>query len=205
MADPDKKVAARQRYMMYEDHQKIADDLGVSLNTVLNWIAKSGWKSEREATQKMVIDATITRYNDRKKEYLPKILEASLALIHNALDTRIKKLPEEPMTIREAAEVSVLMGNLDKLQRLDAGEPTEIQARAYAPITIEQLRSAIAKDPFLDVIPVKHTRITGEENASNNGGDADSTAAGASEDLLGTGTSEEGARHSSKDPLADNT
>lgn len=158
------KLKARELYLRYRTPKQIAKELDIPEMKVNNWIygsrdSSENWKRERDELAKEVISETLDRYSVRRKQYLPQILETSLALVLNAVQTRAKDMDASPVTLKEAEVISNLITNLDKLNRLDAGEATDIIQEKKATITIEDLKKAVEKDYFLEVTPTGETKL----------------------------------------------
>lgn len=91
-------------------------------------------------------------YIARKRELLPKVLSSGLNLILNAFAQREKDAEAgDKLTMAEAKLISDVIGNLDKIIRLDAGDPTEIvDVNKTVPTTFQDIKRILLKDPFLD-------------------------------------------------------
>ena len=152
-----KKIVAHEMYMRFESNDKIARDLKLPKDTVRTWIfgqnGNEGFRHKRDRVTKEIITEATNTYKQRKAEYLPEILEVSIALVLNAVKNRALTMTEEPVTLSEARTISDLISNLDKLQRLDAGEATDILEERKATITIDDLKNAVLKDYFLEILP----------------------------------------------------
>ena len=91
-------------------------------------------------------------YIARKKELLPKVLSSGLNLIFNAFRQRELDMEAgEKITMQEAKIISDVVGNLDKIIRLDAGDPTEIvDMNKTVPTTFADIKRILLKDPFIN-------------------------------------------------------
>lgn len=152
------KATAKKFYMEGMEAGTISQKLNVKYATVQNWITGQGgkteaWKEQREKAYKTVVAKVVDKTIREKEKLLPGILQIGLELIQKTFEHRLAETAINPMTIREAKEVSDIVSNIDKLMRLEAGTATEIVNQQYGPVTIEQLKNAIRNDPFLEAIP----------------------------------------------------
>lgn len=130
--------------------QEIADKLGCSYSTVAGWIgSRKGWREEREH----LVNEFLRETRQRHANKLGNCIGLGVDLIEQALKARKEKLGEDgkpvPLSMREAATVSEILTQFDKILRLEYGKPTEITTAQASPVTIEQLREYIVQDPFL--------------------------------------------------------
>ena len=93
-------------------------------------------------------------YVSEKAKLLPQVLSCGLNLIYNAFKHREES--GDPLNLHETKIVSEVIGNLDKIIRLDAGKATEIvDVQKTIPSTFADILKALKKDPFIDVTILK--------------------------------------------------
>lgn len=89
--------------------------------------------------------------------------EATIKILSKALNHLATR--DIPPTMQEARMASDIMSSLDKITRLDEGNPTDIISDDK-PLTITEVQKKIAKDPFaipaVGYVEVENT--TNEEN-----------------------------------------
>lgn len=140
----------------------IVKETGVDPDALHHWIY-SGTNTERrwkdiydEQTQRM-LDAI----HGRSKRNIGKIWDVGSALIYNSLVARAAEKDRDgnpvPLNLREAKTVSEILTNFTKLRMADAGEPVGDtgSGSSLAPVTIDELKDAVLKDKFIDLIPMK--------------------------------------------------
>ena len=145
---------ARLFYFQYVPVEEISKRLEVPAKTISIWARKYKWDLERKGQLAEVLNDT----KDQGQKTLAHISKVSLALIYKSLASRAEQ--QDALTLREAQIVTDIVTKLDRIARLDAGNPTDIieDSRHVAPITINELRKIVAKDEFIDVIPLKKRR-----------------------------------------------
>lgn len=136
----------------------IAEKTGVDKEEIRTLIAANRWKQLREQNVKeLVADIKVAR-----KLAIPEAIECGMNLILNALRHRVST--GEILSIYDAKIVSSIISDIDKLARLDAGEPTSIsEVNRIIPTTLEELKKIVARDPFIDTIELTKD-ITYSEN-----------------------------------------
>lgn len=177
LSDEVRKDMAFVSYMRGASNEEIRKELGLETSGMVSvWAKEYGWKEERERIRKEIIQHSLDKYNAKRKEILPTILGASYELILGALQHRAKQAQEgEPVKLSEAKAIAEIVGNLDKLHRLDNNEATDIVEERAKTITIEDLKKAVKRDYFIDVdtdgppeILSPNQAIERSENASTN-------------------------------------
>lgn len=84
---------------------------------------------------------------------MSEVGSVSLRLVLHALKTREKELDDKPMSLQEAKLVAEIFADVDKIIKLDQGQPTE--RFEIVPIQMKDLRDALIKDKFLDIVPTE--------------------------------------------------
>tara|TARA_R100000152_G_C6761923_1_gene186113 strand:+ start:851 stop:1402 length:552 start_codon:yes stop_codon:yes gene_type:complete len=168
-------VKARELYMSYKTLKEIAEALDMPYKTVQFHSAK--WKKDRD----LMKNELLRELTENKKTVLTSLVGNSLECVDRAIaDLKNRK---NPPSIKEARMLTHIVSEIDKILRLDEGEPTDIIAE-HKPATIIELREKLKRDPFyiedanFREIAYEET-ITNSTNDSTNGDGGD--AAGSSD------------------------
>lgn len=156
------KSDAKILYLEGKPFTKICELTGVPLNTLKRWIYVGAsderpWKELLQEHTNEIVDEIYLR----TKTNTARIFEVGIPLIYNSIVYRAKKKgPDgapQPLSIKEARELTEILTAFDKLRRLDANQPTSIEEtrQHFVPVTIDELRAAVIKDEFIDLIPLK--------------------------------------------------
>lgn len=133
---------ARRLYMSYKTRKEIVDATGININTLASYIDK--WRPERELAKSEMFSALA----DSKKRFF-------VDLANNGLEILVRSLREmnrdgavlEPKQLRE---ISSIIGEIDKIIRLDDGNPTEI-TESLKPATRADIIQLLKSDPFQEI------------------------------------------------------
>lgn len=137
----------------------MSNEYAIDRKILRRWVRQrdsvgKSWATSRDD----VLAFNIQESQANRQGILMDITKVSLTMVHEALQARSATLDKngerKPLTLMEAKMVSDIVCQFDKLQRLDIGLPTEI-SKANFSCTVEDLKSAIQKDQFLDLIPLK--------------------------------------------------
>ena len=154
----EKLKKAKALYMQYISRNAIAEKAGIPASTVYHHI-KTKWRDERELMKAELI----AQMTESKKANFTKMTSASIEILQRALTTLAKR--GEAPTMQEACKVSEIMSTLDRITRLDDGDPTDIISNQEKPLTIEVLKEKIAKDPF-EAVEYKELKIEKDKEES---------------------------------------
>lgn len=160
---------AKILFMQFVPRDEIVRRLDMSEVTFSIWVNKYGWEKERNE----VVRSVVNDVKDQGRRVLAEVSRISLSMVYKSLSHRSQQ--PAPLTLREAQVVTDILSKLDRIARLDDGEPTDIVAGSerLAPISIEELRTIVAKDAFIDIIPIKKTKdVTNAANTGPMGHDA---------------------------------
>jgi hypothetical protein len=153
---------AKSLFMDYVAVTDIASMLGVNKDTLYYHTRK--WKSERVL---------------RANEMLADLSDSKIARMSNTFSDSFKSIqkwveiksrhPEE-LTPHEVKTMMSIISEMDKITRLDAGNPTDIVENT-APVDIIEVRKKIVKaDPFLeeaDYEELPHVKKDSEDQTEN--------------------------------------
>lgn len=150
--DPGVKEAAHARYLTGSELAAISRELGVKKAVIEQWITRGKWQEERERLRKEVVAEIVRDVMVPKKDLIKGIVEVGLGLVKKALDDRAESLQFERLTLMEARVISSIITDIEKLQGMEPGADDPL--KNYAPVTLEQLKKAIANDPFIQAVPL---------------------------------------------------
>lgn len=138
----DQFEAARQLYLSYKPLAEIVEKTGMNIHTIKYHIGKR-WKEERETKKSEIMEAL----TESKKSLMFEISKNGLEILANS----IKELSasKRPLNPTEMSRIKDIITDLDKIVKLDEGNPTEILA-STKPATIVEVRELLKSDPFLE-------------------------------------------------------
>ncbi len=138
------RARAKELYFSYTPHNDIAKELGVSAATVADWRKKETWDVTRDGIERGILEDAF----GARRMTLSRITKLSTELLENALKKLANRV--EPPTLAEAEKLSIIVGNLDKILRLDMGKATEnVSVAGTVAHTVEEIRARLAADPVL--------------------------------------------------------
>lgn len=144
------KLQAKDLYLSHASKSEISRALGVSTKTVAKWIKDGEWATEREDEDRGIIESAFAA----RKLTVAKLARTTADQLVRAVDHLVAR--KEPPNLQEAEKLSLILSNLDRIGRLDAGTATDnIAVIQQVKMTIEDVRAEIAKDPFREIdVPV---------------------------------------------------
>ena len=143
---PTKLKKAKKLYMEYESISEAARATGISRSTLTYHVKKEdGWEYERNLARVELIE----NMKSAKKADFAKMTGSTITVLKRALHTLAQR--DEPPTVNEAKGAASILEILDKITRLDEGEPTDI-IHSEKPVTVVELKSKLKLDPFADDI-----------------------------------------------------
>jgi len=139
----DEKLAqAKDMYMKYVSVTEIASRLGLKRGSLKYHTGK--WKSERV----LRANETLSEFSDSKIALMANTFSDSFSAIQKWVAHKSKDPAE--LKPHEVKAMMSIITEMDKITRLDAGNPTDIIAET-APIDIIEVRKKILQaDPFLE-------------------------------------------------------
>lgn len=138
------RTRGKELYFSYVGHNDIAKELGVSAATVADWRKRESWDIEREGIERGLLEDSF----GARRMSLSRITKMTTDLLERGLKHFSDR--HEPPTLAEAEKLSIIIGNLDKILRLDMGKATEnVAVSASVQHTVEDVRARIAADPVL--------------------------------------------------------
>ena len=137
---PKKKLnAIKEEYMQGASLTLLAEKHGVA-RTSLSYHANTYWKKELELRRAELFE----QFSNSKKQNFIQMSDSAIKVMTKALRELAER--EYPPTIREAKDATVILESLDKITRLDEGNPTEIVAEK--PVSIKDITAKLKLDPF---------------------------------------------------------
>lgn len=143
-----KREEAKRLYFNHWGAREISDWLKVKYATVRKWITRYDWAKERAA-----IEVTeIQEIAQRRTSQINNITKDGFDAV---MDT-IKRTKLKGATLEEAAKIAKMLGEIDKLYRLQTGQATEIKEERKITTEVkmgtkDDIKRAIAADPFIEV------------------------------------------------------
>lgn len=159
--------AAKSMYMEFKSMRQIADKLGINYSTLKYHKQEHKWEEERNLIRKDILRDLA----DNKKAVLVSLTSNSLDCVDRAVKD-LKNRPKPP-SIQEARMLTNIITEIDRIIRLDDGEPTDIISE-HKPVTVIELREKLKKDPFF-IEDASFREIDDEETTNTNSTDTDAS------------------------------
>lgn len=110
---------AKQMYFCYRTYKEISKQTGVSAASI-NYYVKQSWGFEREERKALLL----TELTAGRRIELTSITRDGITAIKVAMKTILQNA--ENLSLSELSQLTKVLESLDKINRLDAGNPTEI-------------------------------------------------------------------------------
>lgn len=131
----------KMMYMDYVPANRIASKFKVARSTVQYHIS-NGWKVERDMSKAEMF----ANLSESKKVDLAAMTERTLSIIKKAIIALDER--NEPPTMQEAEKAKNILDSIDKITRLDDGNPTDILSNQDKPMSASELKKKLRLDPF---------------------------------------------------------
>ena len=142
--------SAKQLYLDHTPVTEIARRLSISRETI-QYHVNTYWRKEREEISKgILMDVALA-----KRGKLLEISGMTLDIILKSLADLHKRTA--PLSAFEARTVAALFAELDKIIKLDAGDPTDIIA-SNKPSTYVEIQQKLNMDPFSKPILIEEDK-----------------------------------------------
>ena len=161
--------AAKSMFMDFKPLKEIAKTLNIKYRTLV--YHKNKWEEERNLVRKEILRDLA----DNKRTILVNLTSNSLDCVDRAIEDL--KNRDKPPTIHEARLLTNIVSEIDRIIRLDDGEPTDIISE-HKPSTVIELKAKLKKDPFY-IEDAVFREINDEETNTN--ADADSNGESSTE------------------------
>lgn len=156
--DPILLEKAKKMYMEYTPVSSISRHINVP-KTTLQHYCTNYWHPEREMARAELFQ----KMTDTKRVDFARITEATICIMTRALQNLAAR--SEPPTMAEASKASEILSSLDKITRLDDGNPTDIISNQEKVLTVETIRKKLSLDPFDDMSEATYKEI--EDDSAN--------------------------------------
>lgn len=150
-------TTAKQMFMDFKPLKEIAKTLGIKYRTLV--YHKNKWEEERNLVRKEILRDLA----DNKRAILVNLTSNSLDCVDRAIEDLKKR--DKPPTIHEARLLTNIISEIDRIIRLDDGEPTDIISE-HKPSTVIELRAKLKKDPFY-IEDASFREMTDENNSND--------------------------------------
>ena len=138
----------KQKYLEGFSALQLAAEHNLVRQSLSWYIRKHNWDEERRLMRADIFQ----RFSDNKKAAFTSIYLDGTALLKRAVSDAASEYDQGNLSIKDklilAKQVSEVIKELDKIQRLDDGMPTEI--REERPFSVEALKGKLKKDPFYE-------------------------------------------------------
>ena len=161
--------AAKSMFMDFKPLKEISKTLNIKYRTLV--YHKNKWEEERNLVRKEILRDLA----DNKRTILVSLTSNSLDCVDRAIEDLKKR--DKPPTIHEARLLTNIISEIDRIIRLDDGEPTDIISE-HKPSTVIELKAKLKKDPFY-IEDAVFREINDEETNTN--ADADSNGESSTE------------------------
>ena len=131
--------AAKSMFMDFKPLKEISKVLNIKYRTLV--YHKNKWEEERNLIRKEILRDLA----DNKRAILVNLTSNSLDCVDRAIEDLKKR--DKPPTIHEARLLTNIISEIDRIIRLDDGEPTDIIS-TNKPSTVIELKAKLKKDPF---------------------------------------------------------
>mgnify|MGYP001296622799 CR=1 FL=1 len=128
--------AAKKMFMDFKPLKQISSTLGIKYRTLV--YHKSKWEEERNLVRKEIL----RDLSDNKRAILVSLTSNSLDCVDRAIEDLKKR--DKPPSIHEARLLTNIVSEIDRIIRLDDGEPTDIISE-HKPSTVIELKAKLKK------------------------------------------------------------
>lgn len=151
-------------YMDYCSVSEIARKYNVS-RTGMSYHANKYWNDEREMTKA----ALFSQFTDTKRTNFIKMSQSAIQIITKSLQALAQR--GAPPTVQEAEKATKILESLDKITRLDDGNPTDIVAEK--PMSFKDIDAIAQMNPFntKEIEDANFKEITDESTDNSDGSD----------------------------------
>lgn len=133
---------AKQLYLQYHTVTEVSKKTNISRTTLTHHIKKDGgWEHERNLSRAELLDKATS---SRKTDFV-EMTSSTITVLKRALTSLAQR--DDAPTVQEAKGAAAILETLDKITRLDDGNPTDI-IHQEKPVTVVELRKRLSKDPF---------------------------------------------------------
>ena len=146
----------RNKYLSYETVSSIAIQYDIP-RTSLDYHVKQRWHQERE----LLRSELFATYAAGKQTDFVGLSNSSLHILKRGMEYLTER--EEPPTVREMSHVAKIFETLDKIMKLDSGDPTSIIAEK--PLSIKEIKQELSKvNPFAKTEEIEVVEINKKDS-----------------------------------------
>lgn len=138
-------LAAQDMYMNYKSLAEICAMTGMSIYAV-KFYSHKYWRKERQLSKSQILDLL----GESRGKAFAEISLYGMELLVRSLKDHAKN--GTVLTIKESFALSHILSNIDKMVRLDSGEPTDI-IKDIKPADRGEIIQLIQSDPFYKQLP----------------------------------------------------
>ena len=143
---PEVQAEIKQKFMEGYSTIQLANDYNL-VRQSLDWlVGNRNWREQRRLMRAELFQ----NFSDTKRSAFTGIYLDGTTLLRNAIRDSLKEYEQGNLTIKEklemAKKISEVIKELDKIQRLDEGKPTDIIEEK--PFAVEDLQRRMRNDPF---------------------------------------------------------
>ena len=158
---------AKSMFMDFKPLKEIAKVLNIKYRTLV--YHKNKWEEERNLVRKEILRDLA---DNKRGDFLVNLTSNSLDCVDRAIEDLKKR--DKPPTIHEARLLTNIVSEIDRIIRLDDGEPTDIISE-HKPSTVIELKAKLKKDPFY-IEDASFREITDETTTSTITIDSDTSS-----------------------------
>jgi hypothetical protein len=142
-------LQAKDLFLTHASMADVSRATGISLKVIKRWKKENEWELEREDLTRGLIEDSF----GARKVTIAKIIKTAPELLLKGLEYLAQRV--DPLTLDEQVKVSTIIGNLDRISRLDSGKATDnIAISGTMQLTAQEIRKVILSDPFFASEPI---------------------------------------------------
>ena len=135
-----KQLEVKNKYLSHVPVSQIAKDYDIP-RTSLDYHVRSKWAAERA----IALNDSLAAFAAGKRPDFIDISTKSTDILKRGLEFLNKRT--EPPSVKELGQVAKILETIDKIMRLDDGDPTSITAEK--PLSIKEIKAQLkSADPF---------------------------------------------------------
>ena len=160
----EEQITLKQKYMEGYSINQLAKEFGLISQSLGYYVRSHGWDEERRLRRAELF----RQFSDTKKAAFTEIYMDGTALLRSAIEDAKREYLKGKLSIKEklslAKQISDVISQLDKIQRLDAGSPTDIKEER--PFVVKDIEARLRVDPFYQEPPkeVEYAEKTEEDS-----------------------------------------
>jgi len=143
-------MEVKQKALTYHLHlctpEEIAEKLDLEVATVKEWVSTRFFSDQKNK----VIKSIFGNLYSKKAEIISGIIGMGLSILERAFSKILVQMdnPAYCPSLEELQKISSIIGNTNKMLRLEEGKPTEITKHISLKQAKQKIRDLIKSDPF---------------------------------------------------------